>query len=349
MEAVRAGELEEFASRVLTGRGDGDLPPITPQRARAQARNPVAEPGDIVLFAAYSGPRLVGYLGALPGWLRRGNRITKVYWGSTWFLLPEFRKTSAGLLLARNFKGLLPDGVFTDLSPVAWKLIIAVAKASELGRYRYWRLKLKRFPGPLKSFVCRLVSPLSPQEFSLRETERVREEAGSPVPPLSPPAEFLRGPQVVNWMLRYPWVVESGVAGAGGSDYCFSHRRRLFRMTAFEVYTGSGREYRGYFVISFSSAGGEITMKILDYHFPLPSDLACLLPLALRQAAEYQADLINIPGELIPSVGRTSLLRRLARPYDRPYLYYPWTADSPLALAAQEIRLAYPDGDTAFT
>jgi hypothetical protein len=272
-----------------------------------------------------------------------------VNWGSTWYLHPDFRKTTTGLLLARNFKRRLPDSVFTNLSPVAWKLITNVARASELGRYRYWRLKLKHFPGPLKNFVCSWFSPAPPAGYCIRKTERVREETWLPVSPLSPPAEFFRGPKVVNWMLQYPWVVGSGAAGTDGPDYYFSHRRRLFRMAAFEVYRGGGREYRGYFVLSLSSVAGERTMKILDYHFPSAGDSGCVLFFALRQAVEYRADIVNIPEELIPSTGRASLLCRLARPRDRAYLYHPGTAESPLAKAAGEIRLAYPDGDTAFT
>ncbi|MDP8235840.1 MAG: hypothetical protein P9M08_05615 [Candidatus Erginobacter occultus] len=347
MEAVRAGELEEFAAAVLAGDGEGGLPPITPQRARAQARNPVADPEDIVLFAAYSGKRLVGYLGALPGWLRRGASLSKVNWGSTWYLHPDYRKTAAGLLMGRNFKRRLPDIVFTDLSPEAWKLIHYLG-ASELGSCRYYRLRLKRFPGRLKGLVCRILLPAPPAGVAVRETDRVREEAHPVIRQGAPPAEFYRGPRVVNWILEYPWVVETGRPGTDKLDYLFTHRRKLFRITANEVF-GPGGEYRGYFVVSFSSTGRERTMKILDYDFLHPEDRSLVLPLALECALRARADIVNIPGELIPSAGRASLLRRLARPHDRPYLYYPWTGDSPLAKAAGEVRLNYCDGDTAFT
>jgi len=347
VEAVRAGELEEFAAAVLAGEGEGGLPPITPQRARAQARNPVAAPDDIVLFAAYSGKRLVGYLGALPGWLRRGDRLSKVYWGSTWYLHPDFRKTAAGLLLGRNFRKRLPDIVFTDLSPAAWKLI-SFLEGTELGSCRYYRLRLKKFPGRLKELVSRVIVPAPPPGIVLRETSRIREGAHPVIRPGAPPAEFYRGPRVVNWMLQYPWVAEGGRGGAEELDYLFTHRRELFRITANEVF-GSDGGYRGYFVVSLSSTGRERTMKILDYDFLRPGDRALVLPLALERASRARADIVNIPGELIPSTGRASLLRRLARPHDRPYLHYPWTGDSPLAKAAGEVRLNYCDGDTAFT
>ncbi len=348
MEAVRAGELEDFAAAVLSGTGEGGLPPITPQRARAQARNPVADPGDIVLFAAYSGERLIGYLGALPGWLRRGASLSKVNWGSTWYLHPDYRKTAAGLLMGRNFKRRLPDIVFTDLSPEAWKLISYLG-AIELGSCRYYRLRLKRFPGRLKDLVCRILLPAPPAGIVVRETDRVREDLRPLLRPESPPADFYRGPRVVNWMLNYPWVAAAGRDGTGELDYLFTHRRKLFRMSACEVFGPGREEYRGFFVVSLSSTGRERTMKILDYDFIRPEDRSLVLPLALERAGRDRADIVNIPGELLETAGRAPLLRRLARPHDRPYLYYPWTGESPLAKAAGEVRLNYCDGDTAFT
>ncbi len=348
MEAVRAGELEEFAAAVLAGNGDGGLPPITPQRARAQARNPVAAPEDIVLFAAYSGERLIGYLGALPGWLRRGESLSKVYWGSTWYLHPDYRKTAAGLLLGRNFRKRLPEIVFTDLSPAAWKLI-SFLEGTELGSYRYYRLKLKRFPGILKDLAGKLLFPPVPSGISVREAGQVREDRHPVIRPDSPPVEFYRGPRVVNWMLNYPWVAEAGRGGTGEIDYLFTHRRKLFRMAACEVFGPGSEEYRGFFVVSLSSAGRERTMKILDYDFLQPEDRDLVLPLALERARRDRADTVNIPGELVETAGISPLFRRLVRPHDRPYLYYPWSADSPLARAAGEVRLNYCDGDTAFT
>ncbi len=348
VEAVRAGDLEDFAAAVLSGDGEGGLPPITPQRARAQARNPVAAPEDIVLFAAYSGERLIGYLGALPGWLRRGESLFKVYWGSTWYLHPDYRKTAAGLLLGRNFRKRLPDIVFTDLSPAAWKLI-SFLEGTELGSCRYYRLKLNRFPGILKDPAAKLLFPSAPPGISVRETARVREDRHPVIHPDSPPVEFCRGPRVVNWMLEYPWVAASGRDGAEELDYLFTHRRKLFRMTACEVFGPERGEYRGFFVISLSSTGRERTMKILDYDFLQPGDRDLVLPLALERARRDRADNVNIPGELVETAAISRLFRRLVRPHDRPYLYYPWSADSPLAKAAGEVRLNYCDGDTAFT
>ncbi len=347
MTEIRVGELEDFASRVLNSGAGAGIPPITPQRARAQARNPCADPEDIALFAVYCRERLVGYQGTLPGWLRRGDRLSKVNWGSTWYLHPDFRPTAAGLLMGRQFRRRLPEILFTNVSPDAWKLISFLG-ALQLGSCRYYRLSLKQCPGPLKAVVYKCLRPALPAGIAVRETARVREDDHPVIRPGAPPAEFYRGPRVVNWMLEYPWVVETGRPGTDELDYLFTHRRELFRITANEV-LGPGGEYRGYFVVSLSSTGRERSMKILDYDFLRLEDTRLALPLALDRARRDRADIVNIPGELLETAGRASLLRRLARPHDRPYLYYPWTGDSPLAKAAGEVRLNYCDGDTAFT
>jgi len=347
VEEIRVGNLEDFASRFFRERSEDDVIPITPRRARAQVRNPCADPGDIGLFVVYSGSRLIGYQGVLPGRLRRGGNLSKVYWGSTWYLHPDFRRTAAGFLMGRHFGRRLSETVYTDVAPAAGKLILRLG-ASELGSYRYWRLNLKKIPGSWRGSACRLFTPAPPPGLTFRPTVRVREEAVPFVTPASPPAEFYRGPKVVNWMLEYPWVSESADRGEAGWGYLFTHRRRLFRMTAFEIF-GGDNDYRGYLVLSLSATSRERTMKILDYRISSPGDVQSILPFALRRAGKYRADIVNIPGELISSRARRSLLFRFARTRRRPYLGDLRNPDSPLAKAAGEIRLQYCDGDTAFT
>ena len=222
--------------------------------------------------------------------------------------------------------------------------------ASELGICRYGLLDLKKFPSPLKKPVYDLlIRGHRPAGIIFREVDRIREADYLKTRTADPGAEFYRGPEAVNWMLQYPWIREAD----GGEDerlpYLFSHLRKLFRQVAVEVFSDAGRSYRGFFVISIISTGRETTLKILDYDFVQPEDRSCVLPHALTYARKYRADFVHIPGELFETVAGSSPVRLFARRKERPYLYLPWTPDSPLAKAAGHLRLSYRDGDTAFT
>lgn len=65
--------------------------PITPQRARSQARNPRAHPDDLALTLVYLGDELVGYAGTLPDELWTSSEKLRAAWLSCLWVAPKMR------------------------------------------------------------------------------------------------------------------------------------------------------------------------------------------------------------------------------------------------------------------
>ena len=67
IRAVKVRDLDTFARETLAALRPGEVVPISPSRARAQTRNPNADPEDIGLLVAYQDGRCLGSLGLVPG------------------------------------------------------------------------------------------------------------------------------------------------------------------------------------------------------------------------------------------------------------------------------------------
>src|ERR1700722_8012448 len=91
IERVAVKDLAAFAARPRAG-----VVPISKVRARAQVKNPHADPNDVGLVVAYQGERTIGFLGLLPAFFVVDAARTKMSWLSTWYVAPEHRRLAAG-------------------------------------------------------------------------------------------------------------------------------------------------------------------------------------------------------------------------------------------------------------
>ena len=351
IEKIRIRELQHFARNLPAGNDKDNLIPITPARALAQSRNPSADENDIGLLVAYVGEQCAGYCGFIPGWLKNGDQISKVYWSSALFVLPEFRKKGVGLYLIRRGTRLNYDFVSCNLSRVAERVVRGLGHR-EIGGLEYYILSFKRMGTVAKNYFYHGLfrrRKRTRREINYREVGRIRfpEEH----PPRHNPAtvEFYRSEETINWMLRYKWLVETAAREEISSNYIFSDARDIFKYIALEVYSADKTSYKGFLVLSVSSVNSETTVKILDFCFADPADHRHILPLALRYARAYRADFVHLPGDIFALDKHNILMRFLAHKKKRIYLAHPKDSHSPLAVSFNRITLNYCDGDTAFT
>lgn len=368
IKLIPVRELEQFAR---ASRKPDEVNPITPARGRSQSRNPYADPEDIGLLVAYCRNRCVGYLSIIPGLLDLNDRAVKFVWGSTWYVLPEFRRSRAAFLLARRVMERY-DIIATHLSGTAEKVLRGL-KFQELGTLTYYVLKIKRvtrplaplrllqkilarkFPngkpgrvldGWLKSFAYTLISRAFclPRDYSLREVDKIEDNQVNPLPP---PA-FRRGAEIINWMMQEQWI-EVAPEKKEEKNYYFSHRRDYFRYLSLEVYSLDRKDYRGLVVLSISSWRGRTALKVLDFFFLNPLDRKFILPIALKYRAIYRADEITLPEVVIRLLKRPFLFQFLASRRKQVYLYHPRDRESPSLDLLRRVKLSYYDGETAFT
>lgn len=387
IEQVRVGDLHGFASRAFARAGEGDVLPISERRALAQSRNPYAAEEDIGLLVAYHRGKCVGYLGVLPGRMTLRGAPSKVDWLTTWFVASHLRGRRVGHRLLEEAFGLGYDLFATNYSPSAARVMRAAgflefgpvrsyvldvrraapwvspitlvrrrlrnAGREENNAARLARAVARRLSRPAKAQVYRvLLHSLQPHLSHTRwvEVDAIDEERRLPREgSASASSRFVRGPGIVNWMLRYPWISEAEASVAEGrANYHFSSVRRLFRRVPVELHSIRTGEYRGYALLSVADIRERTVLRVLDHQLADPEAYAATLAAALHYARWYEADSVVLPASFAPHLGWSFLSRLLLTHSDRPYLCRPREPGGTLARSLNAIQLDYCDGDIAF-
>lgn len=385
---IRVKELQDFAERVIAEAQPGDFIPITMQRAVAHAHNPYAAKNDVALLVAIDGDdEIVGYFGILPLLLRRGQEYFKVHWFTTWSVSAKVRGRGVGSRLMAEALSLNQDYLivgsvharrvcrkygFWERQPLdyVWLDSTGMGHLNPLvwlrrGYRKFWHLlgveKEIRIHTPLTDRLDSLLAPVLKPFFyawlaatqaqvlagiRFREVDQLRGEP--PTCPHRPRVELHRGVDAVNWMLTYPWVLESGQSLTEEMNYYFSDARPLFRFIALEVYSPED-EYKGFVVFSVTRKKDQVMLKTLDYRFTNPSENRYALALAIHYGRQYQADTIELPAEVAAHLRSSLLGRLLLHRKQRIYQAMPKDEDSPLAQAWEEMKLNLSDGDMAFS
>ncbi|HBX71211.1 MAG TPA: hypothetical protein DEH25_18005 [Chloroflexi bacterium] len=387
IEHIKVKDLLPFAERVISAAAPGQFVPISMQRAAAHAHNPYAAKDDVALLVALdSDDEVVGYFGILPLLLRNGSDYHKVHWFTTWNVSSKVRGRGVGAQLMDEALTLRQDFLivgsvharrvcrkngFWERAPLVyyWLDSSGMSQLNPLvwlrrGYRKVLRLlkskKQVEITSPLTESLTNRIAPLtqswfSPQlakieseisgGFRFREVDQIHAEpAKAPHPPET---ELHRGIEVVNWMLKYPWVVESGQSATEQMDYYFSDARPLYRQIAVEVYSPD-EKYLGFVVFSVSGKGEKASLKTRDFRFSQPSYERAVLALALRYAREYEVSAIELPAEIAAHLPK-SLARMLLQRKERIYQCMPKAEDSPLAQLWEEITFHLYDGDMAFS
>jgi len=387
IERIKVKELEEFATRIISSIDQDQLVPITLQRAIAHTHNPHADRDDVGLLVALSGDECVGYFGILPIMLKHGTQYSKVYWFSTWFVSPKFRGRSIGSLLMEDALSMNQDFMIVGSGP-ARKVCQRFGFYEFAPLYYYsldmsgmerlnpitWVFRLfRKFLSPFRvkvrisnnftKFFERLASPMTKRLFYWLvyhgENGELKAYHYNEVDDLNyhgvdldatlPDVAFYRGPEVINWMLKYPWVVKPGQSSTDKKDYYFTDTREKFSTIAVEVNSAGSGEFLGFVILSYSIIGGKGVLKVLDIHLLNREDMRGLLPLIISYGCNFNVDKIELPASLAEGINSRITRRFLLHQKQRLYQCHPENDQSPLGNCWQEIELNYCDGDMPFT
>jgi hypothetical protein len=385
IEKIKAKDLYKFTCQTLSRAKASDVVPITKHRALSHTNNPCADENDIALLVAYIEDKCAGYLGIMPGLLRIGDRFSKVHWFSTWYVPPEFRASSVGGMLIVNALSLKYDIIITGINRAAERVFRNLG-LHELTPVEYYVIDINRI-NPLililrlsqkilskieiKSGITnvfrtpeRIFSPLIRkilynilyshykeyiEEICYKEVDKINKDSIGQVGYNATATEFYRGIDIINWMLRYKWILEPDQAEVSNLNYNFGNIQDVFKFITLKIYSSNGKNYKGFLVLSISSKNSETVLKVLDFHFSNQTDYKYVLSLALKYARAYPADYIKFPKSLSVYIKGGILTKFLLRKKNRIYFYHPKDRNSPLAISAKDINLNYCDGDTAFT
>ncbi len=384
IEKIKVKALYEFACNVDDRFKENNTIPITKHRALAHANNPCADENDIGLLVAYIGRQCIGYLGIMPGLLKKGNHCSKIYWLSAWYVSPEYRKTSVALLLVMKAFSLQYDLLAYGMQTITEKLCRGLG-FHEVSTPNYYAIDLRRmnflalpfllfqkfssegsiktritdlsiavsqsFFSPLKSIFYRLLLKYQESDIeniTFKEVNEISKEAIELSGHNEPTTEFYRGRDIINWMLQYKWDPELDNAEERYSNYRFSNIFGFFKFIALDVYSANGKDYKGFLVLSVSLKKSTTILKILDFHFCHHADEKYILSITFKYAKDYLADYIILPYSLAVHCENKYRLRLLMNKKKHICLCRPKSKNSLLATSLHEINLKYCDGDIPF-
>lgn len=379
IEGVRVKCLNDFAERFFRSPVGQIAAPITVHRALAHSINPCADGDDVGLLIVYSGDLCVGYFGIVPGILKEQDRKKKVYFGSTFYVVPEFRRTTAALMLVKHLISLGRDIVVTDCTTEA-ETVYTAFHFKKFGPLQYVRLSLQRLDllspwlsrglrfkkrWPILNMIAAKINWLSQKTvYSAAKAfywllccgllarirgQRLRDIThdlmnGQKIPFETRP-HFYRGPDVLNWMLKYPWVRDD--VPPSSPPYHFSDIRQRFRYFAVEISTNDNP--LGWVILSVSTADRRTVIKLLDYAIS-NEDYRALLWIVSKYARRFQADEIQLPSRAEQEAARLPLARWLLTRAHRHYACYRQRGEgAALPEDLQAIVLNFCDIDAAFT
>jgi hypothetical protein len=370
---IRIKDLYSVVAELIDQAAPGTYIPLTKHRAKAIAANPNARPDDVSYFFAYLGEELVGYFGSINVCLQAKGEFYNIYWLTTWNANPKMRGKGVGkkdYLLSGNAPtryvceklgwipihsleiAILDFGLVGRYNPILLTAR-ALRKIANLsgGRLNITNLQKSSsrffetmFGGLVRSGVRRRAMKdvgALPSGLKMEAVQQVRMEAHPPNLDVNI-TRLYRGPQVVNWMLKYPWVVPPGESDSEHLDYFFSDTRPDFEITAHEV-TMDG-EYQGYLVFQLATLEKRRVMRILDVEL---QDERWVLPLAMSMAEQEGVGKIEMNTSFAKDVRDKAYYFTRKRIYH--YFPHPNRPDSPLAKAYKSLVCSYADGDMGFT
>jgi len=386
IEKIKVKDLYQFACEVSNKLSEGDVVPITKQRALAYANNPYADSDDIGLLVAYIKNRCIGYLGIMPGLLKINARFLKVYWFSTFFVATQLRQRGLGSILVKEAFSLNYDFLATSMSKFSKRVFIR-SGMQEFGPLEYYTIDFRlsnpfgllfrlfrqvlrkleleshiinslimqtdRYYLPFIKNICywfiarSLKTMDDARDYHYEEMNKLKEEDLDKIQNNRPAVEFYRGIDAINWMLEYKWTKKTAEAEPLDYRYLFCELRDIFSFYSLKVYSADRKDYKGFMVLSFSSKSSHSVLKVLDFNI---SDDASKFAsyLVLKYASIHRASCIELPNSFFLHTRNLLFLRPLSIKKRRPYLIYPKVKESELINRYKEISLSYCDGDSAF-
>jgi hypothetical protein len=146
-------------------------------------------------------------------------------------------------------------------------------------------------------------------------------------------------------MIEFPWIQDGGPVT--NPPYFFSESYDLFRYFTLAIHGTDGKQ-RGFVVLSRAHEKGASKLKVLDFHCP-QEDYGNLFWLVCKHAAQFRVDEIELPLQMESYAASLPFASVVMKRERRRYLCYPFSQDSPLATALQDLNLKLTDGDSPFT
>ena len=337
--------------------------PISRQRALSYAHHPRAAASDKILFVAYENDEVAGYVGALPDRISDHGEWKRMSWLSCFWVDPKFRGKNISNLLFENVMQEWDKTILiTNMQPGTQKIYERTdyyhPLLTKVGTRGYLRFCLAEIL-PAKGGVLARIKPLlrvADFIFNLPNAIRLVFYPGYKMDPgikyeyveeISPETEELinscnqsrlikRGKPELEWIQRYPWILEEE-ENADSKRYYFSSvsKRFFYQQVEFRDEAGTVTAF-----LVLSIRNNNLTVPFAFFRKGMEPELGKLL---FNTMLDYQLNILTVfHPELSEEIRKTKSPFIFRKKILRPYFI-------PITLNLPELAFQDGDGDCAFT
>lgn len=335
---------------------------ISYHRAISHIQNPHADEDDVLLFVAYDGQQMAGYLGALPDdfYDAHGNKHHFAWMSCLWIDPAQRGKNIAASLVKNCFTAWKNRILLTEYTGPAANLYYKLDIFSKLpplnGRRWYLQSDLARILPPKNNFFNR-IKPLlvifdtasnavlgignifKNQGVNLNEVVEISHEMAQFIQKSTSNIGFLTKSNIIQWMLQHPWLVQSKPT-MDSVRYYFSSVADQFVSKAF-IIQNDKNQITGFMLIIVRD--GHLKIPVLHYDCSI-AEVAKVVKSIIRQ---YQVKTFTLyHPELIHHLQSKTVFFSFSKSIVRKYLISTvfWAELDHIA-----VPLSDGDGDAAFT
>ena len=152
---------------------------------------------------------------------------------------------------------------------------------------------------------------------------------------------FYRDTDIVNFMLKYPWIEETDVKR--NINYHFSHSRKLFHYRAYDLYdfSNGNKVHKGGVVFLVTKKNDRVLLRICDV---IGENVEKAIELkALELAKNFNADRIECDSKFYN--GNGDFLKSIQSIYQRESVFYEESLQSDPVIVPEEVHVRFADGD----
>ncbi|MBE9467146.1 MAG: GNAT family N-acetyltransferase [Bacteroidetes bacterium] len=237
--------------------------PISKHRALSYSKNPRINSNDNVMYLAYDNDELVGYRTILPDYFYQDNTKNKIGWLSGSWVKPDRRRTGISTKLFKTvYKEWIGNLAYTNYAPVAKALFDKTSKFIKFksieGIRAYNRFCFADLLPPKSKFFFKIKSVLRFFDFILNLFCDIRiiilnnflsikninfeyvtfidDEINEFIKNKSEKEICRRSQNELNWIIKYPWIIEHAKKDDDNKRYHFSSTSKLFNNYNIKIY-----------------------------------------------------------------------------------------------------------------
>jgi len=338
--------------------------PITKHRAVSHAHNPRSSGEDKILFVAYDNNEIAGYIGVLPDRIVHQGSWEKIGWLSCFWVDPGYRGKNISVSLFSCVMEAWDNKILiTNMAPGTINFYLRTdlyrQPQYKTGIRGYLRFNLANILPPKKSIFKKAVSFLKALDFTgnimnsarlyfyprYKVNRNLKVEYRNDITPkveefiiVHNRQEFImRGKPELEWILKYPWILEGKYGDHDSRRYYFSSVAKRFIYQCIQFYDTRDRMV-GFLILSVRN--GHLTVP---YYYGEKERCEDIVKFLINRMRDLEVNMITIfHSELSETMKilRSPLLFK--KKILRPYL-------CPKALDITGLKFQDGDGDSVFT